>query len=113
MHAQNDVLSPDSENSLVAFPTLVADYFDADRQILAWSGAYQNPFPSSALTALADTTRPPSIPMLFEQLIGGEGNLLVNASAWPPQVTLPRPGLLHLDWINAASSFAKESSPES
>ncbi|KAK9800856.1 hypothetical protein WJX73_000515 [Symbiochloris irregularis] len=87
------VLDPDTEDALLAFPTLVADHYDADRQILAWSGATQNPFPSNDSSQLAAVTTP-TVPMLFEQLIAGnKSSLLVNASAWAPQLILMEGGI--------------------
>ena len=86
-YAQGRVLDPHTEDAAQSFPALVADFFDADRQILAWSGATQNPFPSSQASQL-DSVTTPTVPQLFRQLIAGNrSSLLVNASAWAPQVS--------------------------
>ena len=83
---QGVVLDPDTEDAFLAFGNLVADHFDADRQILAWSGAAQNPFPSNDSAALASVTTP-TVPQLFSQLIAGNrSSMFINNTAWVPQV---------------------------
>lgn len=83
---QGQVLNPDTEDATRTFGALVADYFDADHQILAWSGAAQNPYPSDQAELLESVTTP-TVPQLFSQLIAGNmSSVIANTSAWVPQV---------------------------
>lgn len=86
------VLNPDTEDATRTFGALVADYFDADHQILAWSGAAQNPYPSDQAELLESVTTP-TVPQLFSQLIAGNmSSVIANTSAWVPQIVIMEGG---------------------
>ena len=84
----SEVLDPATEDATRSFGQLVADAFQADHQLLAWSGATQSDEPSNYTAATAAT---PTIPQLFgEEIAGDKSSTNVNFSAWEPQASTER-----------------------
>lgn len=79
--------APETQDATQTWGALVAQHFKADYEILAWSGAFQNPgeLPDPSVIG---TGRLPTIPQLFLQQVAGDNTSRWNVSSddWLPQV---------------------------
>lgn len=91
-----------NEDVTASYGGLVADFFKADYQVLAWGGGALFPRAvanASNLTQIAGPVLPhqlPSIPQLFQQLVAGDdSSRQFNLSFWIPQVSQPATTCTH------------------
>ena len=90
------MLDPATEDATRSWGALVAQHLVADYQIIAWTGAKQDPYPLGQkhmlemIMAQILNESTPTVPQLFNQQIAGNSSSQIeDFTQWIPQVFRP------------------------
>ena len=83
MPCVQEVLDPSTEDATQSWGAIIAQHASADLEIVAWTGAEQNPVPGGG--PIHPGT--PTCPQMFTQLVAGSNSSQPDFS-WVPQVRL-------------------------